>query len=156
MTSIGATAVLDRQGLEALVAALVAGGRTVVGPTVRDGAIVLAELDSAEQLPYGWGVELEAGRYRLRRREDGAAFAHSAGPQSWKNFLHPQREKLWSADRSAEGEVTVRAERPLPPSYAFLGVRPCDLRAIAIQDRVLSGGHFQDTGYAERRRGRSS
>ncbi|WP_406510070.1 4Fe-4S dicluster domain-containing protein [Streptomyces sp. NBC_00212] len=153
MTSIGATAVLDRQGLEALVAALVAGGRTVVGPTVRDGAIVLAELDSAEQLPYGWGVELEAGRYRLRRREDGAAFAHSAGPQSWKNFLHPQREKLWSADRSAEGEVTVRAERPLPPSYAFLGVRPCDLRAIAIQDRVLSGGHFQDTGYAERRRG---
>uniref|UniRef100_A0AAU2UXJ2 4Fe-4S dicluster domain-containing protein n=1 Tax=Streptomyces sp. NBC_00003 TaxID=2903608 RepID=A0AAU2UXJ2_9ACTN len=94
MTTIGATAVVDRQGLQALVAALVAGGRTVVGPTVRDGAIVLAELDSAEQLPYGWGVELEAGHYRLRRREDGAAFAHSAGPQSWKNFLHPQREKL--------------------------------------------------------------
>ena len=25
-----------------------------------------------------------------------------------------------------------------PPRYAFLGVRPCDLRAIAIQDRVLA------------------
>ncbi|MEU6054568.1 4Fe-4S dicluster domain-containing protein [Streptomyces xanthochromogenes] len=153
MTAIGATAVLDRQGLEALVAALTAGGRTVVGPTVRDGAIVLAELDSAEQLPYGWGVELEAGHYRLRRREDGAAFAHSGGPRSWKNFLHPQREKLWSADRSSDGEPTVVAECPAPPSYAFLGVRPCDLRAIAIQDRVLAGGRFQDTGYAERRRG---
>ena len=153
MTTTTATAVLDKDGLDALVAALVADGRTVVGPTVRDGAIVLAELDSAGQLPYGWGVELEAGRYRLCHREDGAAFAHSAGPQSWKNFLHPQREKLWSADRTADGDVTMHAERPEPPSYAFLGVRPCDLRAIAIQDRVLTGGHFRDTGYGERRRG---
>jgi ferredoxin len=160
------TAVLDRKGLEALVEALVADGRTVVGPTVRDGAIVLAALDSADQLPYGRGVELEAGRYRLTHREDGAVFAHSAGPQSWKNFLHPQREKLWSADRTADGEVTVHAERPEPVAYAFLGVRPCDLRAIAIQDRVLIGGPPRvlgsartgqtpprDDGYGERRRG---
>ncbi|WP_405930157.1 4Fe-4S dicluster domain-containing protein [Streptomyces sp. NBC_00827] len=153
MTTAATTAVLDRAGLSALVAALAADGRTVVGPTVRDGAIVLAELDSAEQLPYGWGVELDAGRYRLRRREDGAAFAHSAGPQSWKNFLHPQREKLWSADRSPDGGLTVRAETATPPSYAFLGVRPCDLRAIAIQDRVLAGGRFKDDGYEARRTG---
>ncbi|WP_405905335.1 4Fe-4S dicluster domain-containing protein [Streptomyces sp. NBC_00828] len=153
MTTAATTAVLDRAGLSALVAALAADGRTVVGPTVRDGAVVLAELDSAEQLPYGWGVELDTGRYRLRRREDGAAFAHSAGPQSWKNFLHPQREKLWSADRSPDGGLTVRAETATPPSYAFLGVRPCDLRAIAIQDRVLAGGRFKDDGYEARRTG---
>ncbi|MFF1682934.1 4Fe-4S dicluster domain-containing protein [Streptomyces sp. NPDC058256] len=153
MTTAGTTAVLDRAGLSALVAALAADGRTVVGPTVRDGAVVLAELDSAEQLPYGWGVELDAGRYRLRRREDGAAFAHSAGPQSWKNFLHPQREKLWSAARSPDGGLTVRAETATPPSYAFLGVRPCDLRAIAVQDRVLAGGRFKEDGYEARRTG---
>ncbi|ATL32239.1 4Fe-4S dicluster domain-containing protein [Streptomyces formicae] len=153
MTTTSAAAVLDRNGLNALVAALVASGRTVVGPTVRDGAIVLAALDSAAQLPYGWGVELDAGHYRLRRREDGAAFAHSAGPQSWKNFLHPQREKLWSADRSPGGSVEVSTETAPRPSYAFLGVRPCDLRAIAIQDRVLTGGHYKDSGYQERRRG---
>ena len=62
MTRTEPPAVLDRDGLDALVAALVADGRTVVGPTVRDGAIVLAELDSAAELPYGWGVELEAGQ----------------------------------------------------------------------------------------------
>ncbi|MFI2435928.1 4Fe-4S dicluster domain-containing protein [Streptomyces sp. NPDC018693] len=145
--------VIDRAGLDALVKALVARGRTVVGPTVRDGAVVLAELASAEELPYGWGVELEAGRYRLVRREDGAAFAHSAGPQSWKSFLHPARERLWSADRTADGGVGFRAEEPSAPSYAFLGVRPCDLRAIAIQDRVLTGGRFPDDGYGARRRG---
>ncbi|MFP3986682.1 4Fe-4S dicluster domain-containing protein [Streptomyces sp. E11-3] len=153
MSAIEATAVLDRAGLDALVAALVADGRTVIGPTVRGGAIVLAELDSAERLPWGWGTELEAGHYRLVRREDGAAFAHTSGPQSWKTFLHPQRQKLWGADRGPEGELSVHAEQTEQPSYAFLGVRPCDLRAISIQDRVLVGGHYQDSGYQERRRG---
>ncbi|MCX4904022.1 4Fe-4S dicluster domain-containing protein [Streptomyces sp. NBC_00878] len=151
MTATAAPAVLDRDGLDALVAALVARGRTVVGPTVRDGAIVLAELTSAAELPYGWGVELDAGRYRLVPREDGAAFAHSAGPQSWKSYLHPARERLWSADRTPEGGVSFTAHEPEAPSYAFLGVRPCDLRAIAIQDRVLTGGRYEDTGYGKRR-----
>ncbi|MFI6620205.1 4Fe-4S dicluster domain-containing protein [Streptomyces sp. NPDC050528] len=153
MTATAApAAVLDRHGLDALVAALVAQGRTVVGPTVRDGAIVLSELTSADVLPYGWGVELDAGRYRLVPREDGAAFAHSAGPQSWKSYLHPARERLWSADRSPEGRVVFTEHDAEPPSYAFLGVRPCDLRAIAIQDRVLTGGQHEDTGYGKRRR----
>ncbi|MER6283159.1 4Fe-4S dicluster domain-containing protein [Streptomyces sviceus] len=146
------TAVLDREGLGALVAALLADGRTVVGPTVRDGAIVLAELASGDELPYGWGVELEAGRYRIVPRADGAVFAHSAGPQSWKNYLHPARERLWSADRTAQGDVSFERHEPEAPAYAFLGVRPCDLRAIAIQDRVLTGGRYADSGYGARRR----
>jgi ferredoxin len=151
MTAIAAPAVLDRDGLNALVAALLAAGRTVVGPTVRDGAVVLAELTSADALPYGWGADPDAGRYRLVRREDGAAFAHSAGPQSWKSFLHPARERLWSADRTPEGDLSFTPHEPDAPSYAFLGVRPCDLRAIAIQDRVLTGGRHADTGYGKRR-----
>lgn len=128
-------AVLDRGGLDALVRVLKRRGRTVIGPTLRDRAIVLAELDSADELPYGWGVEAEAGRYRVRRRQDEAAFAHSAGPQSWKSFLHPRRVRQWTADRDADGGMTVREEEPAGVSYAFLGVRPCDLRAVRILDR---------------------
>lgn len=153
MAATGATAVLDREGLAALVAALVADDRTVVGPTVRDGAVVLTELTSADVLPFGWGVELDAGHYRLVPREDGAAFAHSAGPQSWKAFLHPQHEHLWSARRGPEGVPVFTEARPESRAYAFLGVRPCDLRAIAVQDRVLAGGHYPDRGYRQRRRG---
>ncbi|MEV0691574.1 4Fe-4S dicluster domain-containing protein [Streptomyces sp. NPDC050388] len=149
----GVEAVFDRDGLDALVRALRRRGRTVIGPTVRDGAIVLDELDSAEALPYGWGVELEAGRYRVRPRADGAAFAHSAGPQSWKSFLHPERVRQWTADRHPGGELTVREERPKSVSYAFLGVRPCDLRAIQILDRVMSGGRYRDPAYLSRRTG---
>ncbi|RFC70705.1 4Fe-4S dicluster domain-containing protein [Streptomyces sp. AcE210] len=155
MTDSGGSAavVIGKDGLEALVELLVARGRTVIGPTARDGAIVLAELASAEQLPYGWGVEVEAGYYRLRPREDGMAFAHSAGPQSWKTYLHPQRVRQWSAERGPGGELTMRADDGPAPSYAFLGVRPCDLRAIAIQDRVLTGGKYADPAYRDRRNG---
>ncbi|MEE1784940.1 4Fe-4S dicluster domain-containing protein [Streptomyces sp. SP17BM10] len=149
----GTVAVIDKGGLDALIAVLAGRGRTVVGPTVRDGAIVLAEISGGAQLPYGWGVELEAGTYRLVAREDGAAFAHSAGPQSWKTFLHPPRVREWSADRTADGELVVTGDATPPPSYAFLGVRPCDLRAIAVQDRVLTGGRYADPAYRGRRTG---
>ncbi|WP_046729458.1 4Fe-4S dicluster domain-containing protein [Streptomyces humi] len=144
--------VMGKDGLAALVDVLIRHGFTVVGPTVRDGVIVLAELRSADELPYGWGVELEAGRYRLRERTDGAAFAHAAGPQSWKPFLHPPRVRQWSADRTEDGLV-LTADQPAPPRCAFLGVRPCDLRAIAVQDRVLTGGAYRDPGYEGRRSG---
>jgi ferredoxin len=151
MTETPHAAVIGKDGLDALIRALSARGRTVIGPTARDEAIVLAELQGGDDLPYGWGVELDAGRYRLTPRADGAAFAHSAGPQSWKTFLHPSRERQWSADRAADGTVVFTPELPAAPSYAFLGVRPCDLRAIAIQDRVLTGGRHEDAGYRGRR-----
>jgi hypothetical protein len=135
-TAIPAPRLIDLDGLGALYRVLVAEGYHVIGPAVQDGAIVLRELASADELPFGWGVDLAAGSYRLRHRADDAAFGHSAGPQSWKRFLHPPREKLWSATRTAGGfEVSEDDEQP--PRYAFLGVRPCDLRAIEIQDRVL-------------------
>ncbi|KOT60296.1 MULTISPECIES: 4Fe-4S dicluster domain-containing protein [Streptomyces] len=138
------------EGLATLVGVL-AEEHTVIGPTPRDGAIVLAEISTADDLPHGCGVELEAGRYRLVRRPDAMIFAHSAGPQSWKAYLHPQRERLWTVDRDAQGRLAFHAEDGEPPAYAFLGVRPCDLRAIAIQDRVLGGGPHADTAYRRRR-----
>jgi ferredoxin len=139
-------------GLGGLYAALTEAGYTVIGPTVRDRAIVLAELGSVDDLPYGWGVNLEPGGYRVRRRDDDAAFAHSAGPQSWKPFLHPPRRKLWDARRTDEG-FEVEEAREDPPRYAFLGVRSCDLHAIGILDRVLTGGEHPDQAYGARRTG---
>ncbi|MBS2964627.1 4Fe-4S dicluster domain-containing protein [Actinocrinis puniceicyclus] len=143
--------VIGVDALPALFSALRAWGYTVVGPTVRDGAIVLSELESAAELPYGWGVETEAGQYRVRRRSDTAAFGHSAGPQSWKNFLHPPRARMWSADRTADA-VTVSGAGE-QPRYALLGVRPCDVRAIGVLDRVLSHGQHADAVYSGRRDG---
>jgi ferredoxin len=135
--------------LDQLIQVLRTAGYLVAGPTIRDEAIVLAGISSADELPWGWGVTLEAGHYRLRKRADRAVFAHSAGPQSWKPFLHPPRVRLWSADRDGSFAPDTEA----PPRYAFLGVRPCDLRAIEIQDRVLMGGAHADATYSGRRAG---
>jgi len=146
-TALPAPRLIDLDGLDALYQALVADGYRVIGPAVQDGAIVLRDLSSAAELPFGWGVRLEPGGYRLCRRNDGAAFGHSAGPQSWKRFLHPPRERLWSATRTAGG-FEVTEDQAEPPRYAFLGVRPCDLRAIEIQDRVLGQ---PGSRYAQRR-----
>jgi ferredoxin len=143
-------AVFDAGALHRLVAVLIDRGYRVVGPTVRDSAIVLAELDSAEDLPSGWGVDVGPGHYRLLRRDDDAVFAHSAGPQSWKQFLHPPRQRLWAGDRAGESSDESTDE---VPRYAFIGVRGCDLAAIATLDRVLASGTYPDGSYAKRRRG---
>ncbi len=83
---------------------------------------MLSELSSAAELPTGWGVSLEPGGYQLWRRDDTAAFGHSAGPQSWKRFLHPPRERLWSATRTTSGSELSEVDDE-PVRYAFLGVR---------------------------------
>jgi ferredoxin len=137
--------------LQPLIAALRADGRRVIGPTARDGAIILAELESAADLPHGSGVRLTPGGYRLRDREDGAAFGHAAGPQSWKSWLHPPGKPLWTAHRDEDGSVTFTEPPASTERYAFLGVRSCDLRAIGIQQRVLGQGRFPDREHAGRR-----
>ena len=151
-TPEGGALLLEAADLGLLYAALRDAGYRVIGPTVRDQAIILDELGSADDLPFGWGVSLEPGGYRIRRRDDGAAFGHSAGPQSWKQFLHPPREKVWSARRTADGLEIEAAEEPVP-RFAFFGVRPCDLRAIQIQDQVLGRGEHAGSRYAARRAG---
>jgi ferredoxin len=135
--------------LEPLLSALHDAGYTVIGPTVRDGAIVMSELESAAQLPYGVGVDVAPGRYRLRERADAMAFGHAAGPQSTKTFLHPPRTLLFSATRGPHAQMEIDEPAAEPPRYAFVGVRDCDLRAIDIQQRVL--GRSSESEYARAR-----
>jgi ferredoxin len=152
MSDVGAR-VIEAEALEALVAALRGHGYRVLGPTVRDGAIVYDELESAAELPVGWGDRQEPGSYRLERRADEARFGYAVGPHSWKQFLFPPRVRLWRASRNGGGSPEVEEEPLETAPLAFVGVRACELRAIAIQDRVLIGGRYVDRDYAARRDG---
>lgn len=143
---------LARADFGSLLAALGADGRTVIGPTVRDGAIVYDEVTRVEDLPIGWRDEQTPGRYRLVRGERAALFDHVVGPQSWKRFLHPPAVKLWSARRDGDG-FAIENPPATPVRYAFLGVRGCEMEAIARLDRVLLEGQYVDSTYAANRDG---
>jgi len=145
-------AVVTLEGLRRLIPSLERRGYQVVGPTVRDGAIVYETLKKLEDLPAGWADEQEAGRYRLKKRENGALFGYTVGPQSWKKFLHPSTVQLIHIERDGQGVRVLNHPSP-PPRYAFLGVRACELAAIQVQDRVLIEDRFIDPVYASRRRG---
>lgn len=58
------------EGLGALFDRLRSAGYQVIGPTVRDSAIVYGEITSVGDLPIGWTDEQDGGHYRLKRRDD--------------------------------------------------------------------------------------
>ena len=141
---------LERAHFSELLGSLLHRGYKVVGPTVRDQAIVYGEVRTVEDLPVGWTDRPGTGTYRIERRADQALFGYNVGPHSWKKYLYPAHERLWTAERSDDG-FTVRPEPVEAPPLAFLGVRACELAAIEVQDKVFLPG-YTDPGYAARRR----
>jgi sulfhydrogenase subunit beta (sulfur reductase) len=153
LTEIVNPLVFPASALDQLLGALAGRGFRLVGPVVADGAIVYGDITAAADLPAGWADDQGAGHYRLRRRTggpglppgqtppDGTLFGYAVGPHSWKKYLFPPVTRL------------LPAEDPPSKPFAFIGVRPCELAAIAIQDRVFLGGAHRDPQYASRREG---
>jgi ferredoxin len=136
--------------LQALLDRAKESGYTLIGPTVRDGAVVYEEIDGVDDLPTGWVDVQDGGSYRLERSAQPTLFGHTVGPQSWKKFLHPPDLRLFGASNGPGGLEISGAEEPAP-RYAFLGARSCELAAIAIQDRVFLDGQHVDAPYRRRR-----
>jgi ferredoxin len=146
----GTKVVIARDALQQLIDGLAGDGYEVLGPTVRDGAIVYDAIARVLDLPHGWTDHQEAGRYRLERRADDALFGYAVGPQSWKRFLHPPIETVWTARRNDDG-ISIEPGSVAPTRFAFIGVRACEIHAIAIQDKVLLEGPYRDVAYGLRR-----
>ena len=142
--------IIEREHLQQLFAALTSKGYKVVGPTVCDNAIVYDTLTSDVDLPIGYTDEQDGGTYRLKKRSDEAVFGYVVGPQSWKKFLFPPVKRLWQAKRTGNG-FEVIPESQETTKFAFIGVRSCELHAIAIQDRVFMRPEFTDLTYQSRR-----
>jgi formate hydrogenlyase subunit 6/NADH:ubiquinone oxidoreductase subunit I len=143
------TTIISRDALQTLLDVL-AENHEVIGPTVRDGAIVYDRITGLADLPAGWTDSQAPGRYRLKRRHDDALFGFTVGPQAWKRFLHRPVEILWTMRKGKDG-VAIENDTGVAPKFAFIGVRACELHAIGIQDRVLSQGPYVDMEYTRRR-----
>lgn len=143
--------ILERNDIDTLFAVLKQHGfGTIIGPTIRDSAIVYDELNSSRDLPIGWSDEQGAGVYHLKKRHDEALFGYNVGPQAWKKFLHPPVLRLWKAQRQNHG-FQIMEQKEQPPKLAFIGVRSCELHAIATQDKVFTNGKYVDPVYQSRR-----
>ncbi|HUL86238.1 MAG TPA: 4Fe-4S dicluster domain-containing protein [Actinomycetota bacterium] len=141
---------LDRDGFAGLLALLVERGFELVGPTVRDGAIVLDRIEGVADLPRGMREIHAPGSYRLEDAGDDRIFAWAHGPDAGKRFLFPPRETIQTGTRAADGRLDLQPAPLADRRYAFVGLRSCDLHAIEIQDRVFLAA---DPAYRARREG---
>ncbi len=126
-------------------------GYKLLGPTIHNEVIIYDELQSSQDLPIGWMDEQDPGHYRLRRRSDQAYFGYNLGPHSWKKYLFPPIEKVFSARKQTNGMVIFQ-ETPLPSEkMAFLAVRACEIQAILVQDQVFASKTTIHPQYQKRR-----
>jgi ferredoxin len=137
---------LERTHLDGLIHTLKEKGYEVLGPRLEGPAIRWRPISAAGDLPEGITAELAPGRYRAAPSGHPESFRHWTGPDTLKRFLHPPEARIGAAVRD-NGTFRVLPE-PLPATrYAFFGVRPCDLAALRILDRVLMGDRYADESY---------
>ena len=132
--------VLTMEGLQLLLDELRARDYRVVGPTVRDQAIVYDDIASLDDLPRGWTDEQDGGHYGSCRAMTTRSSATLSGRTPGRSSCTRRRCALWRSERDASG-VRVVAEPHPRERFAFVGVRACELHAIAIQDRSFLAAH---------------
>jgi len=143
--------ILERSNFQSLIDALKTAGYLPIGPKIQNGAVILGEIEHAENLPIGMRDTQKASSYKLENDSGGMLFGYSLGPQSWKKYLFPPTQNLFAVKRSKNGWKDVSINEKIP-DYAFLGIRPCEIKAIGILDEIFINGEFADPAYSARRR----
>jgi len=146
---VNTAAVIDLEGLNELVKGLAARNYRTVGPVVRDGAITMGDIESAEELPKGWQDSQAPGSYRLTQTGSARLFDWAVGPHSAKAEVFPPRSTIW---RARPPEYLVEEVDDVAVPVAVIGARPCDLAALEVLDRALDGAPVADPIYRKRRR----
>ncbi|UCC78242.1 MAG: 4Fe-4S dicluster domain-containing protein [Candidatus Zixiibacteriota bacterium] len=141
---------LEKKALRSLFDSMVSGGYRIIGPKIANNAIVYRELSSIDDLPKGWIDVQDGGSYHLEQTGGEAYFGYVVGPDSPKRFLFPPERTLWSAEKNGK-DINITIEQDEYPKTALLGVRPCELAAVAIQDKIFAEGEYVDPTYKARR-----
>ncbi|WED24356.1 4Fe-4S dicluster domain-containing protein [Vibrio sp. JC009] len=141
---------LERSSFNSLFEVLASQGYKIMGPVVRDGAIVFNAVTSAKALAFSVHDEQKAGSYQLVSDNSCRYFNWHHGPQALKPFLFKPEQLLWVCD-SADNDLNFRSGLSEPENIAVIGVRACDLAALALQDKHFLHGEHQDPFYQKQR-----
>ncbi len=141
---------MPKDTLDQLIQTLRREGFKVLGPVARDGAIAFGEVREVSDLAIAMRDTQEPGRYRLEPGTAGEIFGVVNGAGSLKPFFFAPEETLLEVKRERRG-FKVNEVAPEVARLAFIGVRACDLAALAVQDRIFLHDRFHDTHYQARR-----
>jgi len=141
---------LSRGKLQALFDVLHHQNYKIIGPVVRDGAIVFEHITSSDQLASGVIDEQQPGRYKLSDSGNKRNFEWNCGPQALKPLLFKPQQTLWTC-HSEYHKLSFQSHTPEAEPLAVIGIRACDLAALALHDKHFLHGNYQDTFYKAQR-----
>ena len=150
---IGATIVISKPQLDTIFTALTGLGYQLEGPQIKDFSVVLGPIHSLEDLPKGYQSQEEPGKYTLTSNGKENYFDVTSGSQTWKKYLFPPKAQLmvFEQENGDSSEWITKSPEEETPQYALIGVRPCDLAGIQIQDKIFLEGERCDPIYRDRR-----
>jgi len=128
--------VIALPALNSLIELLRSHDFTVVGPTLRDGVVVLDVVETFDERLVGVGSITGPGMYRTEPLE-GAVFGGTVGPEAPKRWSSPPTRIAWTAREGDDGVDVTPAPKFAP--IAYLGIRPCDVAAKGILGKVWPG-----------------
>jgi len=141
--------VLQHDLLDELFNAITINNYTLIGPTEKDGVISYEPIQKADELPKGLIDHQSPGKYVAQQTDSSRFFGYTISPYSWKKYLFPPVQTIFKVSKG-EKEYSIHSSEE-QPSYAFIGVRGCEMAAISIQDKVFMGGTYIDPAYKKRR-----
>ncbi|MDG3088536.1 4Fe-4S dicluster domain-containing protein [Vibrio hannami] len=141
---------LARQNFSLLFEALGSLGYKIIAPVIRNGAILFDSVTSPGELACGVRERQAPGKYSLDSDSSGHFFSWNTGLQGLKPLLFKPEQTLWSCRAEDSGlsfhQAPLGAEK-----IAVIGVRACDLAALALQDKHFLFGPYQDEFYKAQR-----
>jgi sulfhydrogenase subunit beta (sulfur reductase) len=150
---IGATIVISKPELDTILKTLLSQDFALAGPQVKDYTVILGPIESLADLPKGYTSQEGPGKYSLSSNGKENYFDVTSGPHTWKKYFFPPQAQLmvFQQDQSKTWSLVNTEEET--PKTALIGVRPCDLAGIQIQDKIFLEGERCDPVYRDRREG---
>ncbi|MBY6196419.1 4Fe-4S dicluster domain-containing protein [Vibrio hangzhouensis] len=141
---------LGKAHFHSLFEALQRQGYKIIGPTPRDNTIVFDTVTSPSDLAHSVIDQQQPGSYRLVKDKSNRYFSWNTGPQALKPLLFTPRQTLWTCSEY-DGELQFKSPYQHIEPIAVIGVRACDLAALAIHDQHFLHGAYSDNFYQKRR-----
>lgn len=110
----------------------------VVAPVFREQTVMYGEIQGWGEVALDLYERVGPGRYEVAEGPGTSRFRHYPGGGSLKHWVHPPLQPLIRGSQSRDQMRLTPVEPDAPPTV-FWGIRPCDLKALEVLDRVFLG-----------------